>query len=131
MWPAVERWWADMWANAQWVRAVKNSFFIGIFATLLSTALGTLAAIGLARSEMPYRKLVMSILISPMIIPVVITGASMFFFFSQDLNPVNWFTDEPEGGCHYVGMVSPLADTTKGKGEVLGLSRVGGSESWK
>lgn len=95
---ATEGWWADMWANAQWVRAVKNSFFIGIFATLLSTALGTLAAIGLSRSEMPYRKLIMSILISPMIIPLVIIGASMFFFFSQDLNPVNWFTDEPVVG---------------------------------
>ena len=85
--------WSDMWNNAQWVRAVKNSFFIGIFATLLSTALGTLAAIGLSRSEMPYRKLIMSILISPMIIPLVITGASMFFFFSLDMNPVHWFQE--------------------------------------
>ena len=90
---AEEGWWADMWANAQWIRAVKNSFFIGIFATILSTALGTLAAIGLSRSEMPYRKVIMSILISPMIIPLVITGASMFFFFSLDLNPVHWFQE--------------------------------------
>jgi len=88
---ATEGWWADMWQNAQWVRAVKNSFFIGILATLLSTALGTLAAIGLSRSEMPFSKLIMSILISPMIIPLVITGASMFYFFSFDMNPVNWF----------------------------------------
>ncbi|MGB0410767.1 MAG: ABC transporter permease [Pikeienuella sp.] len=92
---ATEGWWADMWANAQWVRAIKNSFFIGICATLISTSLGTVAAIGLSRSEMPFSKLIMSILISPMIIPLVITGASMFFFFSQDLNPMNWFTDEP------------------------------------
>jgi len=87
---ATEGWWQDMWANAQWIRAVKNSFFIGIFATLLSTALGTLAAIGLSRSEMPFSKLIMSILISPMIIPLVITGASMFSFFSIDFNPMNW-----------------------------------------
>ena len=58
---ATEGWWADMWQNAQWVRAVKNSFIIGFFATLVSTALGTLAAIGLSRSEMPYSKLIMSI----------------------------------------------------------------------
>ena len=94
---ATEGWWADMWQNAQWVRAVKNSFLIGIPATLLATALGTLAAVGLSRSEMPYKKLVMSILISPMIIPLVIIGASMFFFFSNDFNPVNWFIagDQP------------------------------------
>ena len=93
---ATEGWWSDMWNNSQWIRAVKNSFFIGIFATLLSTSLGTLAAIGLSRSEMPFSKIIMSILISPMIIPLVITGASMFFFFSLDMNPLHWFTEEVE-----------------------------------
>ena len=78
-WP----WLADTWNNGQWIRAIRNSFFIGICATLLSTALGTLAAIGLSRSEMPYRRLVMSILISPMIVPLIITAAGMFYFYSQ------------------------------------------------
>jgi putative spermidine/putrescine transport system permease protein len=76
-------WFSDTWNNAQWMRAIRNSFFIGICATLLSTALGTLAAIGLSRSEMPYRRLIMSILISPMIVPLVITAAGMFFFYSK------------------------------------------------
>ena len=76
-------WLADTWNNGQWIRAIRNSFFIGICATLLSTALGTLAAIGLSRSEMPYRRLVMSILISPMIVPLVITASGLFFFFSS------------------------------------------------
>ena len=76
-------WFIDTWNNAQWMRAIRNSFFIGICATLLSTALGTLAAIGLSRSEMPYRRLIMSILISPMIVPLVITAAGMFFFYSK------------------------------------------------
>ena len=76
-------WLADTWNNGQWIRAIRNSFFIGICATLLSTALGTLAAIGLSRSEMPYRRLVMSILISPMIAPLIITAAGMFYFYSQ------------------------------------------------
>lgn len=80
---AVSGWWADMWANAQWVRSIKNSFFIGIFATLLSTALGTLAAIGLSRSEMPWRRPIMAILISPMIVPLVITASGLFYFFSS------------------------------------------------
>jgi putative spermidine/putrescine transport system permease protein len=76
-------WWADTWTNAQWVRAMKNSFIIGIASTLIATALGTLAAIGLSRSEMPYRGAIMSILISPMIVPLVITAAGMFYFYSQ------------------------------------------------
>lgn len=76
-------WWVDAWTNAQWLRAMKNSFIIGIASTLIATALGTLAAIGLSRSEMPYRGAIMSILISPMIVPLVITAAGMFYFYSQ------------------------------------------------
>ena len=79
---ATEGWWADMWNNAQWIRSIKNSFWIGIWATLLSTALGTLAAIGLARSEMPWRRPIMALLISPMIVPLVITASGLFYFFS-------------------------------------------------
>ncbi|RMD92677.1 MAG: ABC transporter permease [Alphaproteobacteria bacterium] len=73
----------DMWQNAQWIRSIKNSFWIGIWATLLSTALGTLAAIGLARAEMPWRRPIMALLISPMIVPLVITASGLFFTFSQ------------------------------------------------
>jgi putative spermidine/putrescine transport system permease protein len=80
---AEDGWWDDMWNNAQWIRAIKNSFIIGFFATILSTALGTLAAIGLARSEMPFRRAVMAALISPMIVPLVITASGLFYSFSQ------------------------------------------------
>lgn len=80
---AISGWWSDMWQNAQWVRSIKNSFFIGFFATILATAIGTLAAIGLSRSEMPYRRPIMALLISPMIVPLVIIASGMFFFFSD------------------------------------------------
>ncbi|UYV37138.1 ABC transporter permease [Rhodobacteraceae bacterium D3-12] len=79
---ATEGWWADMWNNAQWVRSIKNSFYYGIASTLLATTLGTLAAIGLSRSEMPWRRTVMAVLISPMIVPLVITASGLFYFFS-------------------------------------------------
>lgn len=80
---AIAGWWSDMWNNAQWIRSVRNSFFIGICATALATAIGTLAAIGLSRSEMPYKRPIMALLISPMIVPLVIIASGMFFFFSD------------------------------------------------
>ena len=80
---AADGWWADLWRNARWVQAIKNSFLIGIPATLLATALGTLAAIGLSRSEMPFRRAVMALLISPMVVPLVITASGMFYAFSS------------------------------------------------
>ncbi len=78
-------WWSDMWNNAQWIRATRNSFFIAFFATILATGLGTLAALGLSRPEMPYRSLITSLLISPMIVPLVITATGMFFFYSSPM----------------------------------------------
>ena len=76
-------WFADSWKNGQWIRAIKNSFIIGIASTLIATSLGTLAAIGLSRSEMPYKRFIMAVLISPMIVPLVITAAGMFYAFAQ------------------------------------------------
>jgi len=75
-------WWADVWQNARWMQAAKNSAIIGFFATILATVLGTIAALGLSRPEMPYRKTIMAILISPMIVPVIITATGLFFFYS-------------------------------------------------
>lgn len=76
-------WWSDVWANASWVNAAKNSIIIGFFSTLLATTLGTIAALGLSRSEMPGRRAVMAILISPMIVPIIITATGLFFFYSS------------------------------------------------
>ena len=75
-------WWADAWANAQWIRAAKNSIIIGVFSTIVATVLGTLAALGLARPEMPFRRTIMAILLSPMIVPIIITATGLFFFYS-------------------------------------------------
>jgi putative spermidine/putrescine transport system permease protein len=76
-------WYADMWANATWVQAAKNSLIIGFWATIFATVLGTLAALGLSRPEMPYRRAIMAILISPMIVPIIIIATGMFFFYSN------------------------------------------------
>ncbi len=75
-------WWADAWSNAAWIGAAKNSIIIGFFSTLLATVLGTIAALGLSRPEMPYRRAIMAILISPMIVPIIITATGLFFFYS-------------------------------------------------
>jgi len=77
------RWYQDIIDNEQWLHAMKNSFIIGICATILATMLGTLAALGLSRPHMPARNLVMGILISPMIVPLIITAAGMYFFYSD------------------------------------------------
>ena len=80
---AITGWWSDLWNNSQWIRSVRNSFYIGIFATLVATVLGTIAAIGLSSSNMPWRRPIMALLISPMIVPLVITASGLTYFFSD------------------------------------------------
>jgi putative spermidine/putrescine transport system permease protein len=108
-------WWSDVWANAAWIQAAKNSVIIGVFSTLLATVLGTIGALGLARPEMPYRKAIMAALISPMIVPIIITATGLFFFYSNPCSVLGPLA--PEGGCGrltstYLGVV--LAHATLG-----------------
>ncbi|HJO62829.1 MAG TPA: ABC transporter permease [Desulfobacterales bacterium] len=77
------RWYQDFFTNPNWHGAVKNSFIIAIFSTLISTFLGTLAALGLSRPNFPFRTTIMGILISPMIVPLIISAAGMYFFYSR------------------------------------------------
>ena len=73
----------DFFTNSDWQIAVRNSFKIAPAATLLSVAFGTLAAIGLSQPHVPFRRAIMAILISPMILPLIISAAGMYFFYSR------------------------------------------------
>ena len=77
------KWYREFFTEDSWQKAVQNSFLIAIFATLISTFLGTLAALGLSRPEMPFRKTIMALLISPMIVPLIISAAGMYFFYAR------------------------------------------------
>ncbi|MFT4609411.1 MAG: putative spermidine/putrescine transport system permease protein [Cellvibrionaceae bacterium] len=76
-------WYREIINDEKWILAIKNSFYIGFFATILATVLGTCAAIGLSNPSMPFQRIIMAILLSPMIVPLIITAAGMFFFYSQ------------------------------------------------
>ena len=67
----------------KWMRGAANSLFIAVFATLVATSLGTLAALSLSQSHMPFRKPIMAVMISPLIVPLIIIAPAMFLFFSK------------------------------------------------
>ena len=77
----------DFFTNSDWQLALKNSLKIAPVATLLSVSLGTLAAIGLSQSHVPFRRAIMAILISPMIVPLIISATGMYFFYSNPYIP--------------------------------------------
>jgi putative spermidine/putrescine transport system permease protein len=77
------KWYGEFFTSSTWQAAFRNSFVIAIISTLISTFLGTLAALGLSRPEFPYKTAIMGILISPMVVPLIISAAGMFFFYSR------------------------------------------------
>ncbi|MDA9978310.1 ABC transporter permease [Candidatus Pelagibacter sp.] len=79
------RWYEDMIYGTKnpWGLATKNSLIIAFFATIGSTVLGTVAALGLSSRHMPYKAAFMALLISPMIVPLIISGTAIFFFMAK------------------------------------------------
>lgn len=73
----------DFFTSSDWQLSLWNSLSIAPMATLLSVSFGTLAAIGLSSEHVPFRRAIMAILISPMIVPLIISAAGMFFFYSR------------------------------------------------
>ena len=78
-------WYEDMIYGTKnpWGLATKNSLIIAFFATIGSTVLGTVAALGLSSRYMPYKAAFMALLISPMIVPLIISGTAIFFFMAK------------------------------------------------
>lgn len=77
------RWYEAIFTDQKWTLAIWNSFVIGIAAALLATVLGTVAAVGLASPWMPFKRLITALLLSPMIVPLIIIAAGMFFFYTN------------------------------------------------
>ncbi|TXH69522.1 MAG: ABC transporter permease [Thiothrix sp.] len=73
----------DFFTNNDWQNAMRNSLKIAPVATLIAVVLGTVAAIGLSQSHVPFRRAIMATLISPMIVPLIISATGMYFFYAR------------------------------------------------
>ncbi len=77
------QWYDNLFSSDEWGRATRNSFIVAPLATLLATVLGTLAAVGLARVQFFGKGALMSLLIAPMVVPIVVVGVSTYLFFAK------------------------------------------------
>jgi putative spermidine/putrescine transport system permease protein len=74
------RWYETITGSPAWMDAARNSLIVGVSATILSMILGTMAAIGLARARFRFKPLLVGLVVSPILIPIVITAVGMYFF---------------------------------------------------
>lgn len=77
------QWYGDFFGSGRWATAIKNSAIIGFFSMILATILGTLAAVGINRADFPGKQLLLALLISPMMIPLVITALALYLFYAK------------------------------------------------
>ena len=96
------QWYENLFTSAEWGRAAKNSFIVAPAATVIATVLGTLTAVGLARVQFPGKGLLMSVLIAPMVVPIVVVGVASYLFFaarphSADVNRFSYHCSDQPG----------------------------------
>ena len=75
------RWYSSLVGNQMWTRAAVTSFQVGITAALIAGTLGTVAALGLERGRYPGRGLLNALVMSPLIVPLVVTAVGMYLLF--------------------------------------------------
>ncbi|MDP6705580.1 MAG: ABC transporter permease [Alphaproteobacteria bacterium] len=76
------QWYEAVFAPTPWMPALWNSITIGLATTGLATVVGTLAAYGLSYTDFAGKRLVTAMLISPMVVPLVITALAIYLAFA-------------------------------------------------
>lgn len=74
-------WYAKFFSDPVWLGATLNSFELGVCVALIATPVGTLAAYGLVRHRLPARRAITAFLLSPMIVPVIVSAISLYGFY--------------------------------------------------
>ncbi|MFC2251362.1 ABC transporter permease [Labrys portucalensis] len=77
------RWFDTLATSDAWQRSIVNSMIVGTGATVLSTVVGTLAALGLRRNLVPFSGVLRSIFLLPMVVPAVVLGVGMQILYAR------------------------------------------------
>ena len=86
------RWYANLLQDSEIMSAVSVSLSIAILATLISTIIGTLTAIGLSKCRKLVRELLMTVNNIPMMNPDIVTAIGFMILFSSLRIPKGYYT---------------------------------------
>jgi putative spermidine/putrescine transport system permease protein len=77
------QWYADYFGSRNWTYATIRSFQVGVLTMITATILGTLASLAIVRGRFRGKRLVYGLILSPLIIPVIITSVAIYYFFAK------------------------------------------------
>jgi spermidine/putrescine transport system permease protein len=76
-------WYLSLFKNRRVLEALTNSLIVAFASTLVSTVLGTTAAIALNKYQYKYKNVINGLLYLPILIPEIVMGLSLLVLFSQ------------------------------------------------
>ena len=76
------RWYVSFFANSKWVGALIRSLQVAAVTVVGAVLLGTAAAIGLDRIGPRWRRLLETVFVLPMIVPVIILAVGLYYLFA-------------------------------------------------
>ncbi|MBR0293686.1 MAG: ABC transporter permease, partial [Acidaminococcaceae bacterium] len=77
------RWYEQLFNNRRVLEALINTLIIGFSSTVVSTTLGTIAAIALHRYKFKLQSVINGLVYLPILIPEIVMGLSLLVLFSQ------------------------------------------------
>jgi len=77
------RWYREVLTSERWQTGIWNSAVVGLAAAALSTVLGTAAAVGLSRLGPRTAGSLMGVILSPLVVPVIITAAGLYSVYAR------------------------------------------------
>ncbi|UZE46880.1 ABC transporter permease subunit [Rhodopseudomonas sp. P2A-2r] len=75
------RWYEQFFSDSGWMRAFWTSLLVATISACIAVALGTSAALGVVRSKIRGKSAIMLLLVSPIIVPPVVLGLSLYSLF--------------------------------------------------
>lgn len=76
------KWFEKFFDNEQWVVGLGRSMMIAVLAAVLATVIGTMGALVMNKINFKGKSVFMSIMIAPMVVPVVVVGAALYTTFA-------------------------------------------------
>lgn len=77
------QWYEDYFAGTGWINPTIMSFIVATITMLIATILASLAAYAIVRKNFALKPSVYALLLSPLIIPEIITAISIYFIISR------------------------------------------------
>ena len=77
------RWYEKFFSSSIWIDSIFVSLQVAVFSSILTMLLAVLASIPLVRSEFRGKILVYSLLLAPMIVPLIVTAIAIYFLFAS------------------------------------------------